>query len=254
MPGSVPAGVSVPSFWSASERPAGSGAPRFADSTPAASAAGAPTTRGDGSRHRRRGLAALLGQPQPDAASGRARRARRPRPRAASSPYWEKPASCRGDPLEVGQRGAAGGQRLLAAAQGRDQLAGAVDVLVVVELVVDGDHRRVVAGGQALGVLEGDRAVGGRLVVADAEVAADSASVDPLAAEHAAQRVRADADQVLAGRACACTSCRTSRPRRPRPWSAQLLGAERDAVGRDVALVPTAPGAASAAAPSAATG
>ena len=52
-----------------------------------------------------------------------------------------------------------------------DQLAGALDVLLVVELVVDGDDRRVVAGRQALGVLEGDRAVGGGLVVADAEVA-----------------------------------------------------------------------------------
>src|SRR3712207_6846062 len=52
---------------------------------------------------------------------------------------------------EVGERCAAGGQRLLPAPQGRDQLAGAVDVLLVVELVVDGDDRRVVAGGQALG-------------------------------------------------------------------------------------------------------
>ena len=42
--------------------------------------------------------------------------------------------------------------------------------LVVEELVVDRHHRAVVAGRQALGVLERDRAVGGGLVVPDAEV------------------------------------------------------------------------------------
>ena len=140
-----------------------------------------------------------------------------------------------GDALEVGERGAAGGQRLLAAAQGRDQLAGALDVLLVVELVVDGDHRRVVAGGQALGVLEGDRAVGGGLVVVDAEVVAERVH-DPLAAEHAAQRVGADADQVPAGRAALVHRVEGRDRADLGLGQAELLGAERDALGRDVAL------------------
>src|SRR4029453_12785486 len=90
-----------------------------------------------------------------------------------------EPGQLPGDAAEVGQRCAAGRRRLLAAAQGRHELAGALDVLLVVELVVDGDHRRVVTGGQALGVLEGDGAVGRRLVVVDAEVAAEGVH-DPL--------------------------------------------------------------------------
>jgi hypothetical protein len=74
------------------------------------------------------------------------------------------------DLLERAQRRASSGPRPLAVLELIDQLAGRIDCLVVEELVVDGDDRRVVAGGEALGVLQRDLAVLGCLVVRDAEV------------------------------------------------------------------------------------
>ena len=57
-----------------------------------------------------------------------------------------------------------------AGAQVVDELLGRLGRLVVEELPVDHHDRREVAGRVALEVLQRDLAVGGRLVVADAEV------------------------------------------------------------------------------------
>src|SRR5664279_6625341 len=65
-------------------------------------------------------------------------------------------------------------------------------------------HRTVIAGGQALRMLQGDRPGGAGLprglLVSDAEVLRER-RVDGVAAESRAQRVGADADQVLTARA-----------------------------------------------------
>ena len=127
-----------------------------------------------------------------------------------------KPASTRSASRQVQMRGPAGGADLLAGAQVVDQLGRRGGVHVVHELPVDHHHRGVVAGGVALDVLEGDLAVLGGLVVADVEVV-----LEPLEDQRRRPSPR---------RACwcrrrrgsrrpggACTSCRRSRPRRPRP-------------------------------------
>ena len=102
------------------------------------------------------------------------------------------------DLLEGAQRGARGwGSARLAGAQPVDELGGRLRGLVVEELPVDHHDRRVVAGRVALEVLEGDLAVLGGLVVADAEVVLEGRE-DLVAAHDRAQRVGADADGVLA--------------------------------------------------------
>src|SRR5918994_174735 len=63
-----------------------------------------------------------------------------------------------------------GGADFLAGSQLVDQLAGRLRGLVVHELPVDHYHRREVAGGVALDMFEGDRAVVGGLVVSDPEL------------------------------------------------------------------------------------
>ncbi len=93
----------------------------------------------------------------------------------------------------------AGGGDLLALAQVVDELHRRGRRHVVHELPVDHHHRRVVAGRVALDVLEGDLAVLGGLVVADVEVVLEPLE-DRVAAHHRAQRVGADADEVVADR------------------------------------------------------
>src|SRR6185369_17430609 len=107
---------------------------------------------------------------------------------------------------------------------------------LVEELVVHRHHRAVVTGGQALGVLQGDLPVGGRLVVAGLQVLRQQV-VHVAAAEHVAHRVRAYGDQPVTGRAM-LVHCVEGRDRADLgPGQPQRLGAERDALGRDVALL-----------------
>ena len=85
-------------------------------------------------------------------------------------------------------------------------------------------------------MLEGDRTVVGRLVVADAEVVLQRAE-DLVAAEHGTQRVRAHADGV--GAVGPALVHRVERRDRRHLGAAEVeqLGAELDAGGADVALL-----------------
>src|SRR6476469_5057072 len=88
-------------------------------------------------------------------------------------------------------RGATGRRDLGAGPQVVDELPGRLRGLVVEELPVGHDDRREVTRRVALDPLEGDLAVGGRLVVPDAEVLADLVP-DLVAAHDRAERVGAD--------------------------------------------------------------
>ncbi len=176
--------------WSAVRRSRSSAAPgRCGAASPARASRSSP--RGI----RRRGVATLRARARRRSRSGT------PLPLAsrASAASSKKPAICRSICRKV-HSGAprVGAGRSPARSWSTSSVADSTR-LVVEELVVDGDHRCVVAGGKALGVFEGDRAVGCRLVVADAERLLQRAE-DLVAADHPAQRVGADADEVLTGR------------------------------------------------------
>src|SRR4029078_7887439 len=95
--------------------------------------------------------------------------------------------------------------------------------------------RRVVAGGVALDVLEGELPVRGRLVVADAEVLL-SPLEDHVAAQHAAQRVVADTDEVVADGAALVHRVERRDPADLGSGDAQDVGARLDALGGDPTL------------------
>src|SRR5690606_20041766 len=103
-------------------------------------------------------------------------------------------------------------------------------------LVVDRQHRRVVAGGQALGVLQREPAVGGGLVVPDAEMLLERLE-RLVTAEPAAHGVGAHADQPVPGRAALVHGVEAGHPGDLRPGQAEHLGAEGDALRRDVPLL-----------------
>ena len=125
-------------------------------------------------------------------------------------------------------------------AQRVDQLLGRLDGLVVEVLVVDLQHRREVAGGQALGVLQRDRPrrarLTRRLLVPDPELRRRQPVVDRVAAQRRAQGVRADADQVLAARRALVHRVERRDRRHLGRGQLQHLGAVADAVLADVAL------------------
>ena len=102
---------------------------------------------------------------------------------------------------------------------------------VVHELPVDRHHRRVVAGGVALDVLEGDLAVVGGLVVADVEVVLEPLE-DQVAAHDRAERVGADADVVVADRAALVHRVEGRDPADLGGADAEDLGARLDAARR----------------------
>ena len=131
-------------------------------------------------------------------------------------------------------RPAAGGD-VLAGAQVVDELLGRLGRLVVEELPVGHDHGRVVARRVALDALEGDLAVGRRLVVADAEVLGDLVP-DLVAAHDRAERVGADADGVLAVGVALVLGVEGRDAGDLGGGQVEDLGAEVDAATRDVAV------------------
>ena len=158
-------------------------------------------------------------QPRESGEVGRLRVGRRPPP-TASGRGSRKPASWRLISLNEhsgAPRVGSGRSPRCSASTSSSALSG---VDVVEELVVDGDDRREVAGRQALGVLEGDGAVLGGLVVVRRRAARDSrakTSSPPRIWQDRLVQTRPGTRRSGA----ACTSCRRSRPRRPRPWSAR---------------------------------
>ena len=94
---------------------------------------------------------------------------------------------------------------------------------------------RVVAGGVALDPFEGDPAVGGRLVVADAEVLGHGVE-DRVAAHDRAQRVGADPDRVLAVGVALVLRVEGRHAADLGGGELEHLGAEADAPPRDVAV------------------
>ena len=118
---------------------------------------------------------------------------------------------------------------------------GGLDGLVVEVLVVHLQHRGEVARGQALGVLQRDRPWGAGLAAVSSwpdvpSFAGDSARVDLVAAQRRAQRVRADAHQVLAARRALVHRVERRDRRDLGGGQLQHLGAVADAVLADVAL------------------
>ena len=98
-------------------------------------------------------------------------------------------------------------------------------------------HRREVAGRVALDPLEGDPAVVGGLVVADAEVVADRLVEDLVAAHDRAQRVGADADGVLAVGVALVLRVEGRDAGDLGRGQVEHVGAELDAAPGDVALL-----------------
>src|SRR4029078_7356705 len=90
--------------------------------------------------------------------------------------------------------------------------------------------RRVVAGGVALDVLERELPVRGRLGVADVEVLLEPLA-DGVAAHHCAQRVGADADEVVADGAALVHRVERRDPADLGSGDAQDVGARLDALG-----------------------
>lgn len=134
------------------------------------------------------------------------------------------------------QRGAAGRLDGAAGDQVVDQLRRALGRLVVEELPVHHHDGREVAGRVALDVFEGDLAVLGRLVVADAEVVLEPVE-DRVAAHHRAERVGADADLVVAARPAAVHRVEGGDRGDLGGGEAEQLGAERHARTGDVPLL-----------------
>ena len=130
---------------------------------------------------------------------------------------------------------AAGGAHVGAGPQPVDELDGGGGGLVVEELPVRHDDGRVVARGVALDALEGDLAVLGRLVVADAEVLGDGLP-DLVAAHDGAQGVGADADGVLAVGVALVLGVERRDARDLGGGEVEDLGAEVDAAAGDVAV------------------
>lgn len=130
------------------------------------------------------------------------------------------------------ERGAAGGADLAAGDQVVHELLGGLRGLVVEELPVDHHHGGEVAGRVALDVFEGDLAVLGGLVVADAEVLLELVE-DRVAAHHRAQRVGADPDLVVARGLAPVHRVEGGDRGHLGGGEVQLLGAEPDAGAGD---------------------
>ena len=192
-----------PSSGSAADSCSGSPA-RPADSDcrwslgrPAARAGSAGTSCRRGRGRVGRGPAALAGDPQADQAGRTGGRALVGQVvgEAGEHPLGLAPGA---------QPRAARGVDLRAGPQVVDELDGRLGGHVVHELPVDHHHRRVVAGGVALDVLEADgpASPSRRSVVSSLPTSRWSLSrrQDRVAAHHRAQRVGADADVVVADR------------------------------------------------------
>ncbi len=151
-------------------------------------------------------------------------------------PSSANPASWIDISLSVHSRRPGSGVGRLPVLQLGHDASATLDVDPVEELVVDRHHRGVVARGQALGVLQRDGAVRGRLVVPDAEVLRERLE-DVVAAEYLAHGVGADADQPVAGGPALVHRVEGGDRADLGPGDAQLLGAEGHPVRRDVPLL-----------------